>query len=294
MSFLTRLFGRRESHSKTTTVTPRFEVLEDRTVPSTVVADFAGHGLWRYDTVQRQFQSLGTPDASALAVSKLGPAVVAVFPHYGTYEWTQHQGWHRITPVEATHVAVAGPGNIVAADFPGYGIYVGDGNNSWKQLTTARSSILDVDAAGDVVGEFPGYGVWFNEASSHAWKNLTHYDATQTLFVSTGTVVVDVRGYGLNEYTDYNGAWQRLTPVDAVSVSGIDGYLTASFAGYGTYSLSGGQWTRIKTGAGTLIGAGSAFAACVFPGQGTWFYDYGTDQWMRFSDAEAYLLGMEL
>jgi hypothetical protein len=273
---------------------PRFEVLEDRTVPATVVADFAGHGLWLYDTVQRQFQSLGTPDASALVVDHSGRAIVAVFHHYGTYEWTQNQSWHRITTVEARDVAVAGSGSIVAADFPGYGVYVGNGYNSWQVLTTAISKYLDVDAAGDVVGEFPGHGVWLNEGISHAWKHLTPYDAYELLFVGTGEVVVDVRGFGLNQYTDYNGTWQRLVSVDVVSVSGIDGYLTASFALYGTFGYSDGHWTRIKTGAGTLIGAGSAYAACVFPGQGTWFYDYGTDQWFRLADADANLLEMEI
>jgi hypothetical protein len=274
-------------------ISPRFEALEDRTVPSTIVADFTGYGLWRYDTVSRQYQTMGTPDASALAVDHAGGAVVAVFPHYGTYEWTHNQGWHRITTVEATHVAVAGYGSDVAADFPGYGVYVGDGANSWHLLTTARSSILDVDAAGDVVGEFPGNGVWLNEGVSHAWKNLTRYDATQVLFVSTGTVLVDVQGYGLNEYTDYDGAWQSLHTPDAYSVSGIDGYLTASFAGYGTYSLSGGQWTKINLAQGSLISADSAYAAMVFRGHGTWFYDYSTDQWVQFNGNEVSLMGME-
>src|SRR5262245_28772462 len=98
---------------------PRLETLEDRTVPSTVVADLGSSGLWAFvDSV----------------------------------------GWIQIHPGDVENVAVAANGQIFT-DFGQFGLWRFDFSIGWTELTPSNPQNMDAAGNGLLVADFGGGGL---------------------------------------------------------------------------------------------------------------------------------------
>jgi hypothetical protein len=136
------------------------------------VADFQGHGVWRY-TDLGGWQPILAADASLVAIDDHG-SVAAVFPN-GLWRYDDASGWIRLTPAGASEIDIAGNG-IVVADFPGNGLWrYGDlsfPGGGWDQLTPASALSIAVDDQGDTVASFQGNGVFLYQDQT-GWQLLT-------------------------------------------------------------------------------------------------------------------------
>jgi hypothetical protein len=290
--------SRRHPAAPAATVRPTLDVLEDRTVPSTVVADFNGQGLFRYDTPSQTWQQINGNDPSAMAVDSATGDVVATFPGYGTALWTAGSGgWTVLTGAEATVLSMAGSDQNIVGEFPGYGVWAFHPNTGWLQLTAADASVVATDAAGNVAGEFPGNGVWYFSGPDNAWTQMTPADASQLVMGDVGFVVGQFDGYGVWA-AQYGGDWSQLTGADAESLtgSGAGGLVGASFYGYGTYAYdpNANSWNLLTTDTGdSLATDGADFAGVFWDGycQVTSFYDYYAGGWTQIG-SQASLLGV--
>jgi hypothetical protein len=246
-------------------------VLEDRAVPSTVVADQPGYGLYRYDTNTQALQLLNGNDPTTFAVDRTTGDVVATFPGVGTALWTPNTpNWIVLTRAEAYLLSMAGSDHSIVGDFPGYGVWEYHPNTGWLHLTPTDAYALQADAAGNVVAEFSGYGVWYFSAQTTSWAHLTPVDASLVVMGNVGLVLGEFPGYGVWA-NQFGGNWSQLTGVDAVSLagSGAGGMAVASFNYYGTfaYVLHSGSWLSVNL----AVGESLATDGTDFTGS---FYDY--------------------
>jgi hypothetical protein len=205
----------------------RLEVtrLEDRTVPSTLAAEFAGQGVWRYMDGQG-WKHLTAANATLVACASDG-YVVAEFKNLGAasgvWRFSDTEGWrHLTTATNATILDVDTSGDVVGA-FQGWGVWRFEDKTGWQQLTPADASLLAIDRLGHVVGEFTS-GVWLDNGS---WVHLTA-DHASALEMAGNDYVVGAFQDGV--YRWMNGQQQHISFALANSV-GIDdnGYVVGSF-----------------------------------------------------------------
>jgi hypothetical protein len=114
----------------------RVERLDDRDVPSAVVADFGDSGVWR---------------------------------------WTPSFGWLQMTPANPdgpNGLAVAADGNLVVGDFGGSGLWRWTPAFGWQQLTPANPEAITAADNGDILGDFGGSGLW-RWTPAFGWQQLT-------------------------------------------------------------------------------------------------------------------------
>ena len=108
---------------------PSLEALEDRDVPSTLAAEFPGHGVWSY--ASGTWTQLTAADASQVAADSHGD-VVGEFPGQGVWlfkdgAWQQING-HDVASLAIAYSFLGTPASgtytniYVAAEFPGYGV----------------------------------------------------------------------------------------------------------------------------------------------------------------------------
>jgi len=294
--------GDRRRPVTTAAVRPTLDVLEDRTVPSAVVADFYGSGLSRYDPNSQTWQQINGYDASAMAVDAITGNVVATFPGFGTALWKPGaSGWQVLTGAEATLLSISGSGQQIAGEFPGAGVWAFHSNTGWLHLTFADASSLATDGAGNVVGEFPGNGVWFFSGPANTWTKMTAADASQVVLADVGFVIGEFPGNGV--WADhFGGNWVQLTTVDADSLAGAGGaggMAAASFYDYGTYAyvVSTGSWILTTSSVVDALATDGADFAGIFSADYcpfTSYYGYGSGQWQDFDSSGATLLGVSV
>jgi hypothetical protein len=248
-------------HSTKPTARPRLEALESRDVPSYVVQECPGYGVWRMqDGVVLQHMTFA--EASLVAVDSAGD-VVGEFPGQGVRLYSNGV-WEEITANNAASLAMGYSSEAtpsagtfihiyVVAQFPGQGLWLYDnftllnppgGNSahsaSWRELTANNAATEGVDTNGHVVAEFRGYGVWFYGDSG--WRQLTPSDATSVAVGATlhdpSRVVAEFPGYGVWRIAD-GGGWQQLTAAEALTVGiNASGDVAATFPGQGVWSYT--------------------------------------------------------
>ena len=279
---LHNLFARRPSAAPT--VRPQFDILEDRTVPSTIVADFPGYGLYRFDTTTQNWQLLNGHDPAAMAVDPCTGDVVASFHGYGTALWTSATGgWTMLTGAEASLLAISGCDQNIFGEFNGSGVWAFHPNTGWIHLTCANATSMAADSSGNLACEFPGNGVWYFTAQQGTWTQLTAADASTVVMSSPGCVVGEFPGNGV--WMCYNYSWCQLTGVDAQALcgDGTDGTFGASFDDYGTYSCdtSGDSWTQLSTDTADDIATDGSDYSASYQDSGTCQYDDTSGQWTQ-------------
>jgi hypothetical protein len=298
-NFYTHLRGDRRRPATPAAVRPTLDTLEDRTVPTTVVCDFPGQGLYTYLPGANYWQHINGYDPSAMAVNPFSGDVVATFPGFGTALWKAGgKNWQVLTGADASVLSMPWAGHNVVAEFPGYGVWEFRPNTGWAQLTPAEASSLATDVLGNVVAEFPGHGVWLFGASSNTWTQMTPADASQVIFADAGFVIGEFPGYGV--WSDKGGTgWVQMTGADASALagSGNGGMATASFTGYGTYAynVSANTWYLINTAPNYGLATDGADFAGVFEGDlglVTSYYGAGTGTWQDFDQSGAALIGI--
>jgi hypothetical protein len=291
----------RKSHQPAShdTFRPGLENLEDRTVPSTVVADFPGQGLYAYNTVTQYWHHINGYDASAMAVDSSTGNVVATFPGFGTALWKSNiNGWQLLTGADASILSIASAGKQIVGEFPGYGVWDFRTNTGWVQLTGADASSLATDDVRNVVGAFPGHGVWFFTALTNTWTQITAAEASQVVFCDVGFVMGEFPGHGV--WTSHYGAsWHQETTVDATALGGSSngGMAVGSYYGYGTYAynVNTDAWYLISTSPNYGIATDGADFAGVFAGDlglVTSYFGAGTGTWQDFDMSGASLIGV--
>jgi hypothetical protein len=271
---------------------PRLEILEDRTVPATVVTDFPGAGLYRYDPASHAWQLLTGVDPAALAVDGNSGTIIASFKGYGTYQWTTSSGWQLLTGATASEVAVAGFGQNVVGEFQGAGLWEYHPDTGWFQLTAANASSVSVDNADNVAGVFPGAGVWGLPGAGGGWIQLTAANASQVVCGGTGYVVAEIPGAGVWDF-HFGAGWTRITAADAVSLAGSSagGLVVGSFATYGTFTINPvTRETLFVTGAiADDLATDGVNVVGAFGGGGTWYYSGASPQWEQIHPLDAVL-----
>jgi hypothetical protein len=273
----------------------RLDALEDRTVPSTVVTDFPGYGLYRYDTSAQTWEQLNGHDAATLAVDSATGDVVATFRGFGTALWQPSIGWIMLTGADASLLSISGSAQSIVGQFGAAGVWEFHPNTGWFQLTAANSTSVAVDAAGDVVAEFPGYGVWYFTATNASWSQLTAANASQVVFGDVGYVVGEFPGAGVWDWATSDNTWLQLDNLDAVVLAGTGagGLVGLSIKGYGTYAYNpdAGSWALRTAAVADLLATNGADFAAVFAGQGTWHFDFASGAWTETHPFDASGIG---
>ena len=146
---------------------PTLEVLEDRDVPSTLAAEFPGHGVWSY--ASGTWQQLTTNNASQVAADA-GGDVVAEFPGQGV--WLFSGGtWQQITANNASGLAI------------GYST----GINDYKEPFGYRMI--------SVVAEFPGQGLWSTASPTTSTASRTTPTGSELTANNAATEAIDGNGH---------------------------------------------------------------------------------------------------
>lgn len=276
------------------------ERLEGRDVPSYMVMDVPGHGVYLYNDGATDNNGttgaiqLVPHHANALAVDHYGN-VVASLPGYGTYvygsrTYNTNPGWHKLVGATASALAISsGNGNwTLVGMFPGYGVYEMKEGYGWRQLANAanRATILDVSPDGDVVAEFPGRGVWYHYYFGSNWQRLTGVDVT-LLDATDNWVVVYAPGHGVArmsiDSTTPQPNWQGLTghQPTALAIDG-NGDVVGNFPGYGIryYDNYTDQWNYTVASNAQAVGMVSSTIDAYRSGW-IWIYDTATETWRR-------------
>jgi hypothetical protein len=295
----TQLRGDRPRPATPVAFRPTLVSLEDRSVPSTVVADFAGQGLYTYNPSLHSWHLINGNDPSAMAVDPFTGNVAATFPGVGTALWrSSTNSWQLLTPAGASILSVPWGGQEVVGEFPGYGVWAFHPNSGWTHLAPADASSLATDIVGNVVGEFPHYGVWYFTAATATWSQITPSDASQVIFAADGFVIGEFPGYGV--WGDHDGgSWTQLNTADASALAGAGngGMAAATFTGYGTYAygVTSGAWSLLNTASNYGLATDGADFAGIFEGDYglvTSYFGAGTGTWQDFDLSGASLLGI--
>jgi hypothetical protein len=256
------------------------------------VADFQGHGVWRYD-ILTGWQQLTPADASLVAADDDG-SVAATFLN-GLWLYDDANGWQHLTAAGASQIDIAG-NEIVVAEFPGNGLWrhgdpVGAG---WQQLTPADAFRVAVDDLGDTVASFQGNGVFLYQDAS-GWQQLTQAVADQVSIAPSGSnLAADFQGNGVWRYnfpgSGSSPGWQQLTGAIAASVAvGAAGAVACEFGnGVWLYEDSTG-WQHLSPVLASQVGSAlldEVFAE--FPGNGIW--KHTTSGWQQLISIDAVLL----
>jgi hypothetical protein len=202
----------------------RVERLDDRDVPSAVVADYGGSGVWRY-----------TPGNGG--------------------------GWVQLTAAnpDANGLAVANGGNTVVADFgAGGGLWRWTSSGGWVQMSGVDTEGLQLNDNGDLFADFGAAGgLWRWSAPPSGWVQLSGLNAEQISSHSSASgpsiLAADFGASGLWRWTPAVG-WMMLSVANAedISVAYSNGRIFADFGtGGGVWEwtppggFTGAYWTQI-------------------------------------------------
>lgn len=299
MKWLKHLVGKLTSGAETSaprrrTFRPRVERLDERLVPTRVVADFLSNGLWRWVSgpgATGTWTQLTT--ASPLEVDSADNGdVVASFTSspIGLWRWTQAGGWTQLTPSIPDQFEVSAGGDILG-DF---GFSLGGlwrwsiGTGSWQQLSTVNPEALDVANNGTAFIDFGSVGLW-------RWNIPGGMVQLTTLNPEEIGVVLGAPGHG-EVFGDFglNGVWrwkdgmgwQFLSSSNPEDITVSDnGPFFGDFGAIGLWRWAGGIWGQLTPFSPTSIAAtptGEVWA--VFGGalSGTWFWSpptFGLAAW---------------
>jgi hypothetical protein len=170
---------------------PALEVLEDRTVPSTIAAQIPNSGVWRFED-GIGWQHLTAANASLVASASNGGVAVAI-PGSGVWRWEDTTGWMRLTSNLPSSLAISSNGEVVG-EFPfagvwrfndgfGWGVWRFQDGVGWQKLTAAKAALVGISSvtqAGETVGLFAGFQLWYFNSSG--WRLLTGAQVTDIDF----------------------------------------------------------------------------------------------------------------
>jgi hypothetical protein len=286
---------------------PQLEALEARDVPTYIVADFPGYGVYRHDDNQYSsdygWQGLTSTHASRLAVNTSGD-VVGEFPGYGVWvynnnPYSNQRGWQQLTRSEASIVSIAGNGSwSIAAEFQGYGVWTISPGGRWQQLVNVDASYVGINSSGDVMGAFPGHGVWYHP-NYGSWQQIAGVDASQLSFSETYAVGV-FNGYGTYRWSWNSGRWSQLTTILARTVSvDASGDVVGDYGSYGVWYYhdsppigSSSNWQGLGATGATAVGATPTGAAASF-GNGVFYYDFTYEKWIQLMSTSTDWIAIE-
>jgi hypothetical protein len=259
------------------------EALEDRTVPSTLAAEFQGYGVWRYEE-STGWRQLTAANATLVAAGSHGE-VAAEFQGYGVWRYEDNTGWQHLTNSDASILDMRTNGNV-AAEFQGSGVWRYEDKTGWQHLTGANASLLNIDRNGDLVGEFQGSGVWRFEDST-GWVQLTKANASSLDIADNANVVGEFQGSGVWRFQDGTG-WSHLTAADAAYVHINEvGNVMGDFKGYGVWRYEDATgWKELNNADASLGGIAAAASDSEVAGafsSGVWLYD--TTGWHQLTSA---------
>jgi len=269
--------------------------LEDRLVPSEVVATFNGFGTYRYNDNQYYgptgWRQLSNVVAQSVAITEQDGSggygvVVASFNGYGTYRYRDGNGWQQLNTAAASLVDIDGA--YIVAQFPGKGVWEWNPYDKWKQLTSANANSVAVGGDGSVVVSLPGYGVYRHDTWYGSWSQLSNVVANKVAANGSGGAAASFSSYGLYSWQTGQG-WRGLTSTvpTTFAINGT-GSVAASFTGFGTY-LYDGHWTRITTAVTNQIGI-EANDNVDYASGGVWLWDAGMGTFTHLTTTNANLV----
>jgi hypothetical protein len=264
-----------------------FTLTNYRVVPS-VVGQFPGQGVLRYDGQHNAWVPLTSANAKLLAEDPQGD-ITGEFPNSGVWEYLTASGWKQLTASDALLLVMDAQGDVTA-EFQGYGVWQYLPASGWKQLTKVDAAVLAAGATGGIVGDFRGAGVWQYLPAS-GWQRLTLSDATLLTLDPQGYVTAEFQGYGVWQYLTASG-WTQLTKVDAaVLAAGASGEVVGEFRGAGVWEyLGASHWKQLTpSDASLLVMDARGEVTGEFQGYGLWKFD-PTAGWFQITASDAALI----
>src|SRR5262245_48815997 len=262
---------------------PRLLSLEDRTVPSPVVANMAGLGVWRFLDSTGWVQ-LSIFDADQVDIDPNGN-VVGDFGSAGL--WRFRNGvWLQISTANANAIATNGNAsgaNFVVASFLGGGVWRLTDSAGWQQLTSFDANLVDVDRNANVAVNIPTFGVW-RFRNSFGWQQMTFLDANALAMDGNSLLVVSIPTRGVQRFSDATN-WQVLSNATAVSVDVNTSFtVIASFAGGAGTWVFQTNWTRITPFSANQVSlTDTVFPIANIAGE-LWRFNAATGMWMLLSN----------
>jgi hypothetical protein len=235
--------------------------------------------------------------------------VIADFPGYGVWIWSNNSRWIQLHSLDVADLVVGdldGNGRAdVMMSFPGYGLYAWMNNTRWVRLhslTATGMAIGNLDNddfhRNELIVNLPGAGVWVWKNNS-AWVQLHNLNA---IHIATGDfdgngmadVVLDFPDRGVWTYMN-NATWVQRHSLTTLSTTtgNLDGdaagrsELVASFPDAGVWALfNNSAWVKLHPLSPTLMitadldGNGRADLLMNFPGAGIWAWMNNTN-WIQ-------------
>lgn len=271
------------------------------TATDEVAVDFAGQGLWHYDSAFTQLAAWD-PDVvepwddklaaafgagrglwlheqgsfnqltpwSAYDLEPFGSRLAAAFDG-GRGLYIYDSGFVQATPWEPT--MMAGWGSDLAVAFgANRGLWVYDGTEAlWTQIAGWDPYDMVV-WDNKLVVAFPlGRGIWMHDGVS--WTQLTNWQPTQLLGDGTNLLAGFDGGRGL---WSYDGSWSQIAGWEPYDLEMWGTKILAAFdSGRGLYSYDG-SWTQLTNWEPTHMRShGSAFTVDFGTGKGVYRYETG-------------------
>lgn len=294
MSWLARLFGRTATHSSSRPAFRsnrrhlRVERLDDRLVPTRVLADLGTGGLWDWNFPSGWDQrTTANPIEMDLADNADIFAAFGAGPVAGLWRWPLLGPWQHLTTLIPEQVEIGLSSNVVFGDFGSAGLWRWALPTGWQQLTTLDAQQFEAASGDNVYADFGTNGLW-RWTPTPGFRQLTTLDAEDlTIGTPTGEVYADFGTFGLWRWSPITSSWEHLSASspEAMSVSGSRFF--GDFGAAGLWRWLPAGWTQLTTLNPVEIDAGPGSGVTAsFAGMGVWYWDgptFGAGTWTHLT-----------
>jgi hypothetical protein len=230
---------------------------------STLYADFAASGIWKWDgTTWNQLSSI---DPESISIS--GSILYGDFAALGLWKW-DGTTWNRLSSVDPESMATSG--TMLYANFgSSYGLWKWDGN-AWSQLKTDTPEKM-VTSGSMLYADFgSSYGLWKWDGT--AWSQLSSANP-ENMVTSGSTLYADFgSSYGLWKWD--GTAWSQLSSANPENMVISGSTLNADFgSSYGLWKWDGNAWSQLSSANPENLVATSTTFYADFKDYGIWKWD---------------------
>jgi hypothetical protein len=253
---------------------PHVERLDDRLVPTRVLADFGAGGLadWNFPT---GWELRTTADPVEMDLADNGDIFAAFGPGPLAGLWRQPLlgPWQHLTGLIPQRTEVGLASNVVFADFGSDGLWRWALPGGWQQLTNLDAQQLDATGPDNLYADFGSMGLW-RWTPPLGFRQLSTLDAEDYVIGSVGgELYADFGTSGVWRWRPATPTWEFLTPFnpEALSASGFTLFADLGSAGLWRWQPAG--WTLLTDLNPVEIDAGPGDGVCAsFTGLGLWYW----------------------
>jgi hypothetical protein len=216
------------------------ETLEDRTVPSTVAADYPD-GVWRWDSSAGWAHLTTNQSTGVLRVDDAGN----VFGRFvdGLWRWDHNTGWAKLSSLTVQDFQVTG-GGVLYGDFGTQGVWRWS-FDGWQKLSSFDVHAIAVSDSDTFFGSFGGavQGTW-RWTPLAGWSHLSSTEADRLKTDAAGDLVGVYSALNINSALvgtwrwTASSSWQRLSTAVPDDFDVSDNGWVYELRSQGIYSLS--------------------------------------------------------